>query len=95
MFLSKKLFLWMAKTQVLPKQTNFGERNELPKFLLTFSFATLHTRIVVVVPQFQNRVEVSSSQEMCNEAEISSSQAALRMRVVQNGVEVTSSQAAL
>jgi hypothetical protein len=89
MLLSKKLFLWiMGKTQVLPKQTNFGERNELPKFFLTFSFATQYTRIVV--PQFQYRVEVSSSQ-----AEVSSTQAALRMRVDQNRVEVSSSQAAL
>jgi hypothetical protein len=70
---------FMGQTQVLPKQANFEERNELPQFLLTFYFATLHTRIVV--PQFQN-----SLVEMCHEAEVSSSQAALRMRLAGGNV---------
>jgi hypothetical protein len=50
----------LAKTK-----KSLGEGNALPQFLLTFCFATLHTRIVV--PDYQN-----SLVEICHEAEVSS-----------------------
>jgi hypothetical protein len=53
-----------AKFRSCQNKQSFGERNELPQFLLTFCFAHLPTRIVV--PQYQN-----SLVEMCHEAEVS------------------------
>ncbi len=58
----------------LAKTSKAPNRNEMSQFLLTFSFATLHTR--TVVPQFQH-----SLVEMCHEAEVSSPSAVINSRV--------------